>query len=294
VGELVIVHGTSRSERRRLVAASCEEATEALSLVAALAFDPGARQLEEPRPRPTKGRGSPSAFATPAEPATPRAGAEGPKNGAEAAPAPTDPSTTDLSKVERPRPKEEAEAPPSRPAARPSATSWRWAAAANGGVRAVGTSSATFSYGGFLELENEQPGLSPSFRLGAMRAESSAAGHGASGDLVWTLGHASVCPARLDLLSAVSARPCAGIDAGLLSAQAVGLPTSRERTRPWIAPNVAGRLRAGLGRFVFLEIQGGVAVPLVRDELVVDPAVSVYRAPAVAPFGEIAAGARFP
>ncbi len=271
VGEITIARSGTRSERRRIAGATCEEVTMGLSLVAALAFDPAARVDVEPEPAPAP---APSASTT-----------EPPKNEL-GSPAPTSPEPVQNARI---APVASAEGPQPPPAT----SAWRLGIGALGGVSALGTTNATLSYGGFFDLENDRMGLAPSFRAGVKHAEGSADGGLAAANLAWTVGAASACPLRLDLVSKVAFRPCAGLDAGVLSASATGIAKTNDRSRLWLAPNAVMRLSWSPARVLFVEIQGGASVPLVRDEFAVDPSVSVYRAPSVVPIGEIAAGARF-
>jgi hypothetical protein len=291
VGELTIVRGATRSQRRRIVGASCEEVTQGLSLVAALAFDPAARMDDAaPTPTtttPTNNVGSSSSSTTTATTTTTTT-----TTGAAPVPsASVEPTRRDASAAETPTPT------PPTPATTPS--HWRWGMGASGSVSALGTTSAVLAYGGFIDLESESDDrasrLAPSFRVGAAHSEGFADGAQVSADLAWTYARASACPLRFDLGSRnVAFRPCAGVDAGVLSARAVRLDRTKDRSRPWIMPHAVARLSWAPVRILFVEVQGGLGIPVVRDELVVDPTVSVYRAPALVPIAEIGAGLHFP
>src|SRR5690606_17744227 len=106
-------------------------------------------------------------------------------------------------------------------------------------------------------------------------------------DLGWTVARASFCPVRVALGAALAVRPCAGIDAGVLSASARGVDRARDRTRAWIAPSAAVAVTWSFTRAAFLELGARAAVPLVKDDIVVDPSLSLYRAPLVSPAAEI-------
>lgn len=267
-GELRIARGGPPSAPRRVSAASCEEVAEGLALVAALAFDPAAKidvaPVAAPAPEPA------------AEPAADPVAAP-----AEAAVAPGPVAAMAPAARERPT------------RSQPQAARTRVALAATGAAVALGA-GATFGWGGFVGLERERGLWSPAARVGVQRAEASQAASAVGADLAWTLARASFCPVRFALAPGVSARPCAGLDAGVLSASARGVDRARDRSRPWIAPSAAVRLAWAPSDALFLEASGVLAAPLVRDEVVVDPAVSLYRAPVVAPAGEIAAGVHFP
>jgi hypothetical protein len=284
IGELRIVRAGEASELRRVRAASCDEVEAGLSLVAALAFDPTAK-----RARSTDGSATSSQVSTAMPTPTPiesgpTTTSEQPAWEAHAATAPSDMTVTQTTP-----PLDDGE--PHLRARR----SWTFAAGAMGGAVGVGEPGATFTFGAFAEVARARPSaVSPSLRIGVVRAATSTDGAPVRADLGWTLGRVSVCPVRVDLSRRLTARPCIGAEAGILTASTRQLVSHRDRSRPWVAPRLSAQLAwIPLAPF-FLEIEGAVAAPLVRDEIVVDPTLSVYRAPSLAPSVEIAAGVRFP
>ena len=276
-GELRIVRGGLRSAHRKVHAASCEEVTQALSLIAALAFDPAARTETD-------------------DVAGPSSGAEAPVSWDDASAA-ARPVTPDPLPVATPASAAPASAhPKDRPTTRRSTeriARWHLGGGAHVGALGLASPGAVVAYGAFLDLERDAPGLSPSFRAGAMRADGQASSAGVDAALAWTVARVSACPVRLDLAPRIAVRPCAGADLGSLAASASGVPRAQDRARPWAAPAVSARLAWSPMRVVFVELEGGAALPLVRDELAVDPSVSLYRAPAVMPFVQASGGVRF-
>jgi hypothetical protein len=102
-------------------------------------------------------------------------------------------------------------------------------------------------------------------------------------ELTWTAGHVEGCPLRLDVSAgAVSLRPCATFDVGVLEGAGNAPAASRHVTRPWMAPGLAARLDARWNDRLGVSVAGGAHAPLVRDELVIDPSAHIHRAPAVA------------
>lgn len=282
-GELRIHRGGTRSADRKVRGASCDEVTQALSLIAALAFDPAAR-ADMPEEMPTA-----SLPETGAAEGAPPAAAPGPPASPVPAAAPAPPPPAGAAPgvpVGGDRPAGPARAgPPAR---------WRIGAGAHAGALGLASPGVVVAYGAFLELGRDAQRFSPSFRAGAMLAEGTASTGGVDAELTWTLARGSLCPVRFELLSGVSLRPCVGADVGALAARAPRLERSQDRTRAWVAPTAMARLVWSPVRVLFLEIEGGVAVPLVRDEIAVDPSISLYRAPSVLPTVQVGAGMRFP
>lgn len=253
-GELTIVRSGVSSEARTLVGGTCEELRHAMSFVAALAFDPAARPEVDVGTLPEP----PPAIVPP--------------------------------------PKPEALQPP--PSSLRSRASLRMGVGASFGAMTVAR-ELTATYGGFADLGSNR-GWKPSLRLGIVRTEASisSAPSGVGADLAWTLGRASLCPVRLSVveLGAMAVAPCAGVHAGALSASAAGSGFAKRdhRVRAFVAGGLVGRLEVTPLRPVFIELEGGVAFPFIRDEIAVDPSLSVFRTPGFYGVLEINAGVRFP
>jgi hypothetical protein len=272
-GELRIVRGGATSAMRRVRGPSCDEVTQALSLVAALAFDPAARPDAPGEPTDANAASSTSSPPTSSTPPVPEA-------------SPVLPVTPATPSEDRPS--------ALAPRANGSPARWRCGGGAHAGAIGLASPGAVLAYGAFLDLESDRAGFSPSVRAGAVRAGGAASSGGVDAELTWTLARASLCPVRIDLASGLALRPCAGVDAGWMNAHALQLARAQDRSRPWVAPTATARFAWAPHRVVFVELEAGVAIPLVRDEVAVDPSVTLYRAPSVAPLAQIAAGMRFP
>ena len=254
-GRLVVRQKGQESAPRSLEGASCDEVVRALSLVAALAFDPEAR-LDPPRVAPV----------------------------APASPAPLAPT------------------PPVRTrGASPSPVSAAYRMGVGGGATGLGLGGESVSLGalGFVELARDAPGLSPVFRLGFARASATSSTTSATfglvaADLALTLVRASGCVARLDFGLGVRVRPCLGLEAGALDATPRAPVVGASRSTPWLGVGPSVRMEWEIGRYLFVEAEGAVTFPLVRDELGAEPRVMIYRAPVVVPSAGFGAGARFP
>jgi len=280
VGELRIVRAGAPSETRRLRAASCAELVEGLSLVAALAFDPAAKAPAPPPEAPAE-----------AEPAP-----DGPSTSPGADPAPSPLGSLVGAPVRD-------AAPSVPPAVSPSAPGrWHGSVAASVGGRAPGDPGPAIAWGGFVELAREGGLVSPSFRLGGAHSRVStiaqpslgaaAAASSVGADLAWTVVRASACPLRFAIARGVAMRPCVEVDSGVLAASATGVARGATQTLPWVAPGLAARAVFTPSPRFFFELQAALVAPVVRDELVVEPSVGIYRAPAVVPSADLAAGVR--
>jgi hypothetical protein len=64
-------------------------------------------------------------------------------------------------------------------------------------------------------------------------------------------------------------------------------------TRPWVAAGAKVRLAWSPGDPVVVGVDVGAAVPVLRDEFRVDPAISLFRAPPVVAAGGAWLGVRF-
>ena len=117
---------------------------------------------------------------------------------------------------------------------------------------------------------------------------------GIRADLTWIGGRSSACLLRA-VVGSVSLRPCVGVEVGALTARTTNLTGGGQSfIRPWVAPHLVGRMAWTPTEHVFFEIEAGVAVPLVRDDFVVEPSVLVHRSSAIVPALEIGGGVRFP
>lgn len=266
-GDLTVVRGAETSDRRHLRGSTCEDVIDGLSFIAALAFDEGAR-LDGDAP-------------TEAERVTTDDAADGALGTEDVAPA--DDAPADV-------------APPSKP--RPSSATTSLSIGAVGGVARMGVTDAgsvSTTWGALVELAWNRPGVvSPSIRVGATHGGATSRNASVQAELAWTAGRFALCPLRFALSTTMAWRTCAGMSVGVFSARATNLRIATDRSRPWAAPEISVPLRWEPVAPLFIELQAALAVPLVRDEIVVDPNVPVYRAPTLLPSLAVAAGVHFP
>ena len=94
-----------------------------------------------------------------------------------------------------------------------------------------------------------------------------------------TVGRLDARPGALTR-GAFELAPSIGIEAGALTAHGTQVGSPAGGTRPWVAPDVAARVSVHAGRFA-LELEGLLAIPLVRDRYFIAPGVTVHQVPVV-------------
>ncbi|OJY14841.1 MAG: hypothetical protein BGO98_37985 [Myxococcales bacterium 68-20] len=78
--------------------------------------------------------------------------------------------------------------------------------------------------------------------------------------------------------------PCLNAEGGILEAIVIEPLPSRVRTAVWLSASAAARISWRPLRAMSFELLGGVRAPLIRNELLFEPATLVYEAPRVVPF----------
>ena len=131
----------------------------------------------------------------------------------------------------------------------------------------------------FGDLGLDSPSvLAPSFRLSVHTTPdttiSASQGTG-SGTFSWTYGRAEACPMQLTIATRLAARPCVLLDVGAVSAGGNGEVNTSSHIRAWAAVGGLARLDWTLplqgNTAAVLELQGGVAFPLVREDFQFQP-----------------------
>ncbi len=95
----------------------------------------------------------------------------------------------------------------------------------------------------------------------------------------WTVG-------RVELRPIVFARgpfelaPSFGVEVGALTARGTQVASPAGGSRPWVAPSVAALVGLRVNRFT-LELEGGLAAPLVRDRFFIAPGTTVHQVPVI-------------
>jgi hypothetical protein len=148
----------------------------------------------------------------------------------------------------------------------------------------------------FLGVDLARAGvLSPEVRLAVAHATSGALDLApGQAQLAWTFGRIDACPLRWPASGSLALRPCARADAGALSASATGLAQEQPRVRPWAALGASALVEWTPFTPLFVNLEGSLSAPLVREQFVVVPSPVVYQAPVLVAAGALAVGVRFP
>ncbi len=259
------------ASERQVEGETCAEVVDALALVIALAIDPAVSTAPPPSSAP-----SPALLPTPAPPSEP-------------APPEATPPPSPVSEPPPPAPLRDR-APAQSPAA-------------SFGLRpTVGASFVTFTglapdplagAAVFTELESDSPRLlAPSVRVTATGAANGAF-ESAPASIVLAALRADGCPARIRS-GPGSIRACLAVDTGLLRAEGGDVARPLPATRFWLDLAALARARWSLpGRF-FVEVDGGLTLPVTRPTFVYyTPFVVVHEVPVLAATASVGAGLRF-
>jgi hypothetical protein len=146
----------------------------------------------------------------------------------------------------------------------------------------------------FVAFGGDREGVSPHFRVVASARFGDASPANARASFTRVQMRGEVCPVRL-FGGALALRPCALAEGGVLAARGSGsaLEGPGTRARPWAAAGGAGRAEVRVLGPAYLELEGGVLLPLVRDEFVLEPQVTVLRVPAAFFFASGGVSVRF-
>ncbi len=253
----------------------CADVVDALALVTALAVDPNA----------TSPRAAPPPAASKADTPPPVAPAPEPPPVPPPPPAPPPPIAA-------------PSAAPSAPSAGPPARQReprRWHLGVGASAALLGDVAPDVMLGGagYVELGASGGGaFRPSVRVSLLAATNGAFEARAA---AFTLLSAQVdgCPVRLggDVLSL---RPCAAVQVGDLLAAGIDVASPIHAADPWFALGLLARARWAPWRAgPFLEVEGGVEVPITRPTFEFDAPVVVVHQPGTAPCASLGAGVPF-
>jgi hypothetical protein len=244
---------------REVSADNCAEVASALALIAALALDPTATTATVGRPSPNQ-RKAPSGGALLADLLAP--------------PLPATLAPT----VDR------------------AAARLRFALGVSG-TAAVGVSPNVL-LGGFVfaELAREARPFSFAIRVGIDRSLSGRIdlARGAA-DVARTIGEIELRPWSL-AVEQLTFAPTVAVELGVLHADGSNIPAPAHPTRAWTAIDAGAGASFGFYGPLFLDLAAAASIPFTRDSFYVapNPALTVFRASAVAFRGALGLGARFP
>jgi hypothetical protein len=273
VGRLVVRQADGSEVARELQGARCEDVVRSLAVLLALLA-----------PKTTAAPGTPAPETPQPGPLLPENPQPGPANPESARPGPPVPT------IAAPD-----EASPTEPETAETSEAWQ---GRHGGWRLDVSSEATFSKGAtsstdpalaaYVELLDETPkAFAPAIRLGGELGLTQSAEFGAFRRIV---GRADACVwhgvvSRPWSDDAFTLTPCARIDVGRIEAETTNFPQATvDVRRLWIAPAALLRLR-WTAPHVFLEVEGGIEVPLVRERFFFDDALDAEVPPVTSTIG---------
>jgi hypothetical protein len=257
------VEEESRSTVREISGTSCDEIAEGLALVLALVIDPGARTdpARDLPPQPPPER--------PLEPKPPTLVPAPLPNGASDAPL-------------RPR--------PAVPPARLSISAGGSAVARSGPAPGTATAGDVFLEGGL----DRRGGISPHLKLGFEYAKSSPFVESVgTAQFTWMIGMARACHAEQVLERTLVVPICAGLEWGRVEASGSETPDARTQKQTWLSLDASVGLRwFPWNAPLFVDVEGGLEVPLRRARFYFEPGITVHTTPRVAQFVGLGAGLR--
>jgi hypothetical protein len=108
----------------------------------------------------------------------------------------------------------------------------------------------------------------------------------------WFTGAVEACPIRIGP-AVLEMRPCARVELGALGASPRGVSFGHGATQPWASAGAVVRLAWAPTSMIFLEIEGGGRLPIVRPAFEFLPATTLYRVPSASALVETGLGLRF-
>jgi hypothetical protein len=103
----------------------------------------------------------------------------------------------------------------------------------------------------------------------------------------------SLCSVALRWQASSGVAPCLGAELGAVTGSGIDVPHESTRTRLWATVDIGLRLFQTLGSQWFLELEGGVVLPLTLYRFVfLDPNTPVYSVPSAASMASLRVGAR--
>jgi hypothetical protein len=264
VARLEVSGASGAATRREIRGPSCDAVVAAMALVASLALDPLALSTP-PTTEPHVIDDRPTPPPPPAPPLPPPLPSLPPPLPLQ--PPPRKPAVASASPL--------PEAPREPPVVEPNPRRARLGVGAAVEVIGLNAPNAVVSPAGFAELALDRPSLlSPSFRAGVLGGEGgNVTSSGLSATFTWVLGELEVCPIRVRVVGPVAFRPCLGGDFGRLWA-AVQASGAANPSRGWADVSATARLEWRALGWLSLDAQGGLLVPLTRNQFVFEPVVT--------------------
>jgi hypothetical protein len=251
-GELRIIDDRGETETRKVQGPSCDDVVQALSLTAALALDPTAL-----------------AGAPPAAPSTDAVANDEPAKPEVVPPAPSQPVPVAVA----PTPPELSSKP---------VPSFELAV----GPLALSVLSGSMSQGIAVAVRKNfgKSGVfRPALGLAPTYARNDVLSSPEDAQIALLGGSATLCPLRFTA-SIVTVQPCALVLAGWLRATGRQVTHVATVDRSWLSAGLTVRSAAALGRGFSVELEGGIAAPLVeRSFYVTVPKNVIAKTPVISP-----------
>jgi hypothetical protein len=249
-GALRVEHASGDTTERQVTSARCDEVSDALTFVAAVAL--GLDYVPPPPPRPPQ-------------------------------PLPASPPPR------RPPPPRERDATPAaaEPAVLTGRTRWRFTGAVRGGLLGGAGPSLEPALSVAVGLALDNGGLlAPSFEVSGTWATSgsSTTVAGTTGTLTLLDGALGICPVRVPITHGLALRPCGEAAFGALSGSGTGSSVvgHGSHVEPWMALTPMARAEWQIGKHFMLEIETGPEFQLYRDRFYWSPSGSpLYTVPSV-------------
>ena len=238
VGELRIIDDHGKTDVRKVQGATCDEVVQALSLTAALAFDPSAL-LSIPQPL------AEAAFAADAQ------------------------STDIATQTSAVQPPKKEPAPALVPATEPPIRTSRVVPDFEMGVGLIGLAvlSGSFSPGiGVSARKNlwrDQGIFRPTLGLGLAYVRNDVVRSSQAAEVALAAVVATVCPVRWSP-GLFTVQPCALALGGRLSSSGIDLNHVNTTSRAWLSAGLTVRTAVFLGRGFSIGLEGGITLPILK------------------------------
>jgi hypothetical protein len=178
------------------------------------------------------------------------------------------------------------------PAAAPGRT---WSISGGTGISILGgvMPDAALTVPIFVEGSSRVLGLEPSLRLALQLAPSQAVSDRIGvAAFSFTAMRLDLCPVRWRT-AGFSIGACARTDIGVIEAAGQRVPGARGESRPFFALGTLARARKQLPGAFFVELDGALLFPLIRDRFLFEPNTTVFAVPTIGAAAGINFGVHF-
>jgi hypothetical protein len=279
-GTLIVRDLEGRLSERVVHAKECTELATALAVIAAIVIDP---LTAKGGGGDTPDGGASDSASTPVTATTATNATTASGDAKDGAALPADDRANGDAASTRPQPSDGS-----------ASSEWTATAGAGGGVVGGASPVVLFSVPLFVEVSRAVSEIvEPTVRLRFERTSLGVVSRNAGGaDFALTTGAADLCPIALHD-GALRLQPCLRVEVGALSARGRDVEPTRSEARPWFTLGLLGRARYAIAKPIFVELEGALLVPAVRDRFFVEPNAPIYRPPALGASAALAVGVTF-